>query len=93
MANENAAGTGIPSGVKKDVVEPVSDRWEDTIPGPILQVHWPLPALLNVLDEARDWAAFAPDAQVEALALACYEQLPKERRIDLVRYLRDQVPS
>ena len=45
------------------------------------------------MEEARERAAFAPEVQVEALALACYEQLPQDRRISLVRHLRDRVAA
>ncbi|MEM9714942.1 MAG: hypothetical protein AAF826_00340, partial [Pseudomonadota bacterium] len=40
--NENAARTGIPSGVEKDVLEGVCYTNTDTTSYPILQQHWGL---------------------------------------------------
>lgn len=89
-ANKNPGATAIATGAE-DVLDGVYCADENSTLGPILQTHWPLPPLLSVMEEAREWAAWAPPFQVEALALACYEQLPQERRICLITYLRDRV--
>lgn len=46
----------------------------------------PLPALLSVEAEARDWASFASRAELKAYARACITRLPAQTRARLMNW-------
>ena len=40
----------------------------------------PLPPLFDAMDHARDWVAYTSPAMRDAIAAACYEAMPPDRR-------------
>ncbi|ARO13375.1 hypothetical protein BVG79_00013 [Ketogulonicigenium robustum] len=47
----------------------------------------PIPPLMNALDEARNWAAWATPFEVKAYALACFEALPPKAQAGFLAHV------
>lgn len=47
----------------------------------------PIPPLMNAMEEARDWAAWATPFEVKAYCLACFQAMPPKDQAGFLAYV------
>lgn len=53
-----------------------------------LSIHFPVPPLFSVMDQASFWARMATQNEAKAYALACYRQLTPRNRAGFLGYVQ-----